>query len=391
MGISWAALTPIEISEQVAEEAQGQQAKESWFNTFNRSRDKFAEKYGTRFGFVFNYCQQAILQGQNDEGKSRGLWYWNLDLSQQLWPGGSLIVEFEMDKNKGIDKFIPTYSLFNTNTGRNIAFYVPELYLEQSILQDKVYLAAGKLDLSDWFDANEVADSGDTKFLSNSLVLSQTIPFPTKGIGGMIKFQPNDYIYFQSGSSTVESTATKVGLNRGFNSVFFINELGLSPKFGKLPGNYRFIFHLTRDNLDRINDDEGSIKNKDLGFGLSFDQALTSKITLFMRYGFADQKVRDIEHFWSFGVQVMELIPARKFDCLGLGVAQSITGEDYRRANESEDLQVSRAETIYEAYYRIYLNEYITLTPNIQMVTNPNADKAAANAIACGLRFLLSF
>ncbi|MBU2222266.1 MAG: hypothetical protein KJ722_06555, partial [Candidatus Omnitrophica bacterium] len=111
VGISWAALTPIEISEQVAEEAQGQQAKESWFNTFNRSRDKFAEKYGTRFGFVFNYCQQAILQGQNDEGKSRGLWYWNLDLSQQLWPGGSLIVEFEMDKNKGIDKFIPTYSL----------------------------------------------------------------------------------------------------------------------------------------------------------------------------------------------------------------------------------------------------------------------------------------
>lgn len=314
-----------------------------------------------------------------------------MDVSQQLWQGGSLVVEFEMDKNKGIDKFIPTYSLFNTNTGENAALYIPELYLEQKLFKDKFYMAAGKLDLSDWFDANEVADSGDTKFLSNSLVLSQTIPFPTKGIGGMIKFQPDDLIYFQSGAATAESAATKTGLSKGFNSAFFINELGISPKFGTLPGNYRFIFHLTHHKLDRINDDEAGAKNNDVGFGLSFDQAVTKNITLFMRYGIADQKVRDIEYFWSFGGQIMELIPGRKFDCLGLGVAQSITGDDFRRVNESEELQVSRTETIYEAYYRIYLNEFIALTPNIQVVMNPNADKSSANAITCGFRFLLSF
>lgn len=389
-GNSWAALTPLEISKQEAKESKTG-SKESWFNNFNRSRDKFAERYGTKFGFVFNYCQQAIIEGQNDEGKSRGLWYWNLDVSQQFWQGGSLVVEFETDKNKGIDKFIPTYSLFNTNTGKNAAFYIPGLYLEQKFFKDKFYMAAGKLDLSDWFDANEAADSGDTKFLSNSLVLSQTIPFPAKGIGGMIKFQPDDLIYFQSGAATAESTATKAGLNRGFNSAFFINELGVSSKFGVLPGNYRFIFHLTHNNLDRINDDEAGIKNNDVGFGLSFDQAIAKNITIFTRYGFADQKVRDIEYFWSFGGRIMEVIPGRKFDCLGLGVAQSITGDDFRRANESEELQVSRAETIYEVYYRIYLNEFLTLTPDIQVVMNPNADKSAANAIACGFRFLLSF
>jgi carbohydrate-selective porin OprB len=62
-------------------------------------------------------------------------------------------------------------------------------------------------------------------------------------------------------------------------------------------------------------------------------------------------------------------------------------GNDYRQANEG----TSRSETMYEIYYSYNLNSAITLTPNLQIVTDPNADKTADTEIVCGLRFLLNF
>jgi carbohydrate-selective porin OprB len=260
--------------------------------------------------------------------------------------------------------------------------------MEQELFKDKIYMAAGKLDLSNWFDTNEVANSGDTQFLSDALVGSENIPFPRKGIGALLRFAPSDWIYFALGSATAKSTATKVGLNKAFNSAFFVNEFGLSPKFASLQGNYRFIFYLNHQKLDLINDEEEGTKNNDFGFALSFDQAISKHITLFMRYGFSDPKVREIEYFWSAGSQIIEPIAGRKFDCLGVAFAQSVMSDDYRTANEPD---VGRAETMYEVYYSWRLNEAMTLTPNVQLAINPNADKTAADEVVCGLRFLFCF
>ncbi|MFA7653348.1 MAG: carbohydrate porin, partial [Candidatus Omnitrophota bacterium] len=81
--------------------------------------------------------------------------------------------------------------------------------------------------------------------------------------------------------------------------------------------------------------------------------------------------------------------PGRKFDCLGIGVAQSIFGKDFRQANGYDE--TTRSETMYEVYYSYSLNSALILTPSLQIVTNPNADKSADTEIVCGLRFLLSF
>ncbi len=291
-----------------------------------------------------------------------------------------------MDRGKGVDKFLPTFSKFNTNSGDNADLYVPNFYLRQELLTDKIFLAAGKLDLSDWFDTNEVANSGDTQFLSSALINNQAIPFPAKGIGVMASFKPYEWLYLQSGASTAKAQATKTGLSDGFNSTLFLGELDLTPKVGTLNGNYRFIFYLSHRKLDFINI-EGT-ENEDAGFGVSFDQAITRRITLFFRYGGADEKLRDIEYFWSCGAQIAELFPGRKFDYVGVGVARSIISDDYRTVN---DPGVSGAETMYEAYYSYNVNDILTLTPNIQIVTNPNAETETGSYLVCGLRCLLSF
>ena len=358
-------------------------------SALEKYRKKVSGQYGTDFAFIFNFAQQAILKSQHNQGKSRGVWYWNLEIEQDLWKGADLFVEFEVDRGKGVDKFLPTYSIYNDNSGEDAWFYLPALYLEQRLLGDKLFLAAGKLDMSYWFDCNEAANSADTQFFSSSLVNSLTIPFPANGIGALATFSPDEWVYLQFGAATARASYTRVGLSDAFNSAFFIAEAGLAPRFFSLPGNYRFIFHSNHEKLGYVDSaDEEETKKNDFGWALGFDQAITRQVTLFARYGAADPKVRDIEHFWSCGAQVVEPIPGRKFDLLAFGVAQSIMGDEYLRAN-GED--AARAETMYEIYYSLGFNNAVSLTPDIQIVTNPNADKTAETEIVFGLRFLLSF
>ena len=384
-GVSYAALPPLEVSEEEAgkiEVAPGQE----WLKKLDKSRQEFADRYGTYLGFLFHYDRQFIVSAKNDKGKSGEVAYWNLELQQRLWRGAFLNAELETDRGKGVDKFLPTFSVFNTNSGDNVDLYVPQLYLEQNFCSGKGLVLAGKLDTSDWFDGNAVAESADTQFLSFALVNNVAIPFPSKGLGTVLKFQPYDWAYLETAIATAEASATKIGLSDGFDGQFFITELGFSPVFGKLEGNYRFIFHLTHERLDYI--DESATKNDTAGFALSFDQQVTRRISLFARYGFQNPKVRDIQYFWSFGGQLTEPFAGRKYDCLGAAVAQSIAGKDYRLYNGAGS---ASAETLWEVYYSYDFNHLLVFTPNVQIVHNPNADRVLSTEIVAGIRVICAF
>lgn len=353
---------------------------------FNKYKETLLQKYRTEFNILFNYTQQGILRASENKGKNRRVGYLNFEVKQKLWQGGALFLEFESDNGMGVDKLITTYSQFNNNFGDKIPIYIPELYLEQSLFSDKVLLVVGKLGLSDWFDANNAAESADTQFLSSALVNNLAVPFPAKGLGALISFVPYDWVYFQAGAGTARAISSKTGLSDGFNSTLFINELGFSFKIKELEGNYRLIFYLDHEKLERI--DRKGERRDTLGYALSFDQEVTKRIVLFLRYGYADEKIWDIKRFWSFGVEVKEPIPGRKDDYFAVGVARSIMGDDFRSINEDT---AARSETIYEIYYSYSLNSFIALTPSLQIIAHPNADKTSKSALVLGCRFLLSF
>jgi len=368
ISLSWSASQPLDIAK------------------LRVSREQLAQKYGFEYAFLLNYTQNFLFNSPENEGKSRGLWYWNLEMSQRLWEGARLYAELEMDKNRGIDKFIPTFSWFNYNSTANFSPFVPVCYLTQDLFDDKLFLAAGKTDLSYWFDGNVVANSADTQFSSAALVNNPAIPFPTKNMGVFASFKPNDLLSFLAGASTGDYFPSKIGFSDAFRNQIFLGEFDFSPKWRGKQGNYRFIFCSDREKYDFINAE--GVRRNNYSFGLSFDQALTDRLTLFARYGLGDPKVKDVENFWSAGGQFIEPIPGRKYDCLGLGVAQSLFGDDYLEANSSD---ISRSEMVYELYYSLRVKEYFYITPNLQFVQHPNADKQEGEAAACGVRFLLTF
>lgn len=373
-----------ELSEEAQKEAEAEIKTSPWLAGFEKSRKALEDKYGTTFAVLVNSQYQFIAHAKRDTGNSRAAWYYNMELDQRLWKGASAVFEIEGGHNKGIDKLLPTFSIFDENAGEPSYLYVSELYLTQKIFEDKIFLLAGRIDLSDWFDTNEVANSSDMQFQSSALGNSLTIPFPQQGLGAMVEIKPVDWFYFQAGASDAEASSTRVGISNCFKGTLFMAEAGFSPKIGELQGNYRFIYDLTHQGLDRIDDSGREINSS--GFNLSFDQEVTKRIALFMRYGFADSRVRDIEYSWSCGGQITEPFQGRKNDVFGLGVAQSIVGRDYRLANES-----GAAETIYEAYYKISLHPFVKLIPSFQVVTHPLAQNDSGTDYVGGTRLVIIF
>ncbi len=373
-----------QLSEEALKEAEAEAKPSPWMVSFGKARKDLEDKYGTTFEVLFNSQYQLITRAKRDTGNSRAAGYYNIELDQRLWKDALAVFKIEGGHNKGIDKFLPTFSVFNGNAGEISYLYVPEFYLTQKIFEDKIFLVAGRMDLSDWFDLNEVANSSDTQFQSSALANSLAIPFPQKGLGATVEIKPVDWFYFQTGASDAEASATRVGLSNCFAGTLFLAEVGFSPKIRSLQGNYRFIYDLTHEGLQRI--DGLGRKVDSSGFGLSFDQEVTKRITLFLRYGFADPRVRDIEYFWSCGGQITEPFPGRKDDVLGIGLAQSIVGRDYRLANAS-----GRAETIYEVYYKISLHPFVKFIPSFQAVIHPLAQINSGTDLVGGARLVIIF
>ena len=373
-----------ELSAEAEKEAQTEVKLEGWLEKFQNLKKVWEDKYGTTFSVLINSQSQAPVHSKVHQGKWSPAWYYNAGLEQRLWKGASGIFEIEGGHNLGIDKRLPSFSILNYNAWEVSYLYVSRLYLEQNLLQDKLYLAAGRSSLYDWFDDNAAAADSDTQFQAGPLNNNPTIPFPLKGLFALAKAHPADWFYFQVGAADAGGVPTRVGVSNCFEGTLFIAETGFSPKIGGLAGNYRFIFHLDHERLERIDELGSKIDNP--GFALSFDQQITKRITLFLRYGFADRQVNDIEHFWSVGGQISEPIPGRKDDVFGVGVAQSIVGELYRIANES-----GRAETLYEAYYNINLHPFVKLIPNIEVVTHPLAEKHSGTYVITGCRLVIIF
>ena len=376
--------TSMELSEESDREAETEARPKSLVEKILKEKKDLKDKYGTSIAFVINSQVQSALYAKTNKGKSRAAWYYNMALEQKLWNEACAHLEVEGGHNKGIDKFLPTFSVFNSKAGEPAYFYVNKLYLGQGLFQKKGLLTAGRLDLSDWFDANKAASSGDKQFLSASLVNNLIIPFPQRGLGAMARFKPADWFYFQAGAADAKAVSTRVGLDNSFRGTFFISEFGFSPRIKGLQGNYRFIINSDRVKLARINGSGN--KNEDYGYALSFDQQVTERITLFCRYGFADKEVRSIQNFWSCGGQVSEPIPGRKNDLIGIGMAQSIFGSDYRQAGAK-----ASAETMYEIYYNFKACPFVKIIPNIQVVTHPGGDKKSSCDVVIGTRLVAAF
>ncbi len=356
----------------------------NWLDLTGTWRDDLAETTGTSVALAVNYTGQIALESERNEGKPRSAFSYELGVEQRLWSGASLYVSGEGGAGDGIDELVDTLLGFNGDAGEPRCIYVGKAFLTQTLLDDRLILVGGKLDLTDFFDASEVANDEDTQFLAPALVNNPAIPFPDYGWGAVVRAELAEWLYLMAGVGDAQAIATRTGFNTAFHGPddsFSIYEVGLTPEICGRPGNYRLMFWYDPQPLETI-DGTGTVRD-DTGFALSFDQEVTDRVSLFFRYGFAHERVREIEHFWSLGGQLAEPIPGRSEDVFGAGMAQAILGDDFRKAEGLDD-----TETQFELYYSAKITDYLFLTPHTQVILDPVTTPDEDCAVVAGVRAL---
>lgn len=280
-------------------------------------------------------------------------------------------------------------SFFNLNEGvkGNYAIIVDKLFVEFTGFERAFTVDIGKIDLIDYFDHSAVANEFKDQFFAYPLVQTDNLPFPCKGLGVRVQYDPSPLWYAEAGIGDAKANSREAGFSTTFGDdpeYFSIGEIGIRPGLFDMGGTYRFmIWHQSEDKS--YLDGSGRTKRNDTGFAVSFDQQLTERITGFFRYGWADKKVDEEEDFYSYGAQIFGLFESRPEDVFAVGYAHGLRSP-YGLASED-----ARQINLVETYYRIMINENVEISPDIQVVTHPGGLRSESPATIFGFRLRMVF
>jgi len=327
-----------------------------------------------------------IVQGANNvnyapdgetKKKSRtdGSYSADITLSKEFKEvSGRAFLHLEGGQGAGLEDNLTLYSNVNRDADDHENVRVTEIWYEQGLFKDKAAFTFGKLDPTAYFDQSEIANDETTQFLGRIFRNSPTIEFPDNGLGIRAAYMPKEWFELGYGLFNAKGSWDKIGDN-----LFNIGQVHFKTNFLNLSGNYRFYGWSNNANHTKWSD-ETKGKETAYGFGLSFDQKANDIVTLFARYGWQNPKVYNpeitttaggynysLEQSWSAGLQVEGKPWRREKDVLAFAVGQVIPSDDYKNYYG----YLAKPEGHIETYYRIHVNDHLSISPDFQYIWNP--------------------
>jgi len=317
---------------------------------------------------------------------------------------GRAFLHLEGGQGKGLEDNLTLYSNVNRDVDEEEKVHLTEVWYEQGLFKDKAVVTFGKLDPTAYFDQNEVANDETTQFLGRIFRNSPTAEFPDNNAGIRVAYMPKEWFELGYGMFNAKGNWEKIGDN-----LFNIGQVTFKTNFLNLPGNYRFYGWSNSANHTKWSD-PGKTKETAYGFGLSFDQKANDIVTLFARYGWQDPEVYNpditatgdgnglnysLEQSWSVGFQVEGKPWGREKDVLAFVVGQVFPSDDYKKAGESSDpARRAKTEGHLETYYKIHVNDHLSISPDFQYIWNPFGKDVAddtSNIFVGGMRAQVDF
>jgi hypothetical protein len=264
------------------------------------------------------------------------------------------------------DAEIDALNLLNGYTARLVRqneLNLREAWLMTELLDQRVSLTAGRVDLTNFFDHNAAANDETSQFVSDALVNNPMLGLSENGAGLAAVFDPKSGFTAKFGYQQSSSDATNLS-----DSLFYLAEVAkLWTPFGLGEGNYRLWYR--KDNSSGID------RN---AYGLSIDQRITGSVTLFGRAGSADSDAPDDDKFSSLGVQFQNGPVFNPEDVWGIGYARTELGS-------------GDEERLFEGYYNLRMTEKLALSFHLTYVTEEPADSAKVSYIVPGVRLQANF
>ncbi|MFH1791148.1 MAG: carbohydrate porin [Candidatus Omnitrophota bacterium] len=353
--------------------------------------EKAALDIGAGATFVLQGTPDANNAGSSEDSICDGSWSMDIEIEKTFDDWGLAFLHLETGQSDGIEDELSLFSNVNRdadNAGANVK--VTEAWYEHFLFGGQLSVMGGKLDTTILMDQNAFAHDETTQFLTHMFRNSPSIEFPADNNLGV-----HAYACLES----MKCLGFEMGYYEGdgdwedfFDHAVYTAQVDLKPAYilGIDPeqwgGNYRLYWWINdRDHTKIVSLGEtGSDETKEInyGFGLSFDQMVTDIFGLFARYGWQRPDIMPadavqsadtapssptIEHSWSAGMQVKGDYWNRADDVLAFAVGQAIASKSYKDAGGG-----GKGEGHIEAYYNCKLNNCLAISPDFQIIWNPN-------------------
>ena len=264
------------------------------------------------------------------------------------------------------DNEINPLTLLNGYTARlseQNSLNLREVWLRTELFGQRLALTMGRLDLTNYFDANAFSNDESTQFLSDALVNNQMLGLSSNGTGVAAEYDPKNGFRLKFGLQQSNDSATNLS-----DSLFTLSEVGYTFTPFSLPeGTYRVWFRTDNTATDTLT-----------GVGISFDQKLTNAVGLFARYGSQDLDVDGRDHYWSTGVSFQNGFIFNPQDTWGVGYSEMRPFSGDR-------------EKLIEGYYNFLLTERLRLSFHLAHVLERPADSDEFGYLLPGVRLQAAF
>lgn len=346
------------------------------------------------YGFKIQADATFVLQGTPDANaapdgthKSRCDASWSADIfiEKTFDDWGLALMHLEPGQGTALEGDLSLYSNVNresNDTESNIP--ITELWYEHYLFNKQIAVTFGKMDPANYVDQNEYAFDEMTQFLCRMFRNSPAIEWPDDNtLGASIALVPEflPYLGFSASYFNANNSYEEI-FSKPFASaqVTFMPAKAFGYDENMWGGNYRvYWWYNGLDHAKLVASGESETednKERNYGFGLSFDQMVTDVFGVFARFGWerhdiniasANPNSAPLEAAWSCGLQMTGKYWKRDDDILAFAFGQAIPGKDYKDAG----LGFIAPEGHFEAYYKIQLTKNLAISPDIQVVWNP--------------------
>ncbi len=238
-----------------------------------------------------------------------------------------------------------------------------EAWLMTELWDQKLSLVIGRVDLTNYFDANAAANDETSQFLSDALVNNPALGLSENGAGMTVVYDPKKSFSFRMGYQQSTSVASNLS-----DSLFLLLEAGYQfNPFHMGEGNYRAWYR--KDNTE----------NDASAYGISIDQKLAAGITLFARYGSAENVIsNNRDKYYSTGLQFTGGLGLYPEDTFGIGYAYA-------------DPATVEKEKLLEGYYNLAMTEKLRLTFSLAYLQERRGNSTTDAYVIPGMRLQASF
>lgn len=352
-----------------------------------------------------------------------------LDLDKRWsWHGGTF--QFTMTdrngKDLGADAGIGNNQLIQEVYGRGQTWHLTQLWLNQTLLDDRLEAKFGRLTMSEDFFSFSCFFQNLT-FCSaqpGNLVGDYWVNWPTSRWGARLKYHtsPDSYVQFGVYQDSPKYVDDRYARHNGWaptipggtTGALMPLEAGWQPRWKGLPGVYMAgLWYNTSDGDDLYLDVNRNPRgltgldalqhNGQYGGYFSLQQQVSGVAdgrgaTLFLNFTQADRNTAHLDRQLTLGVLLREPVEGRTNDTVGVAVGATHNNGRFADAVNQNNVRTGQNviagrsyEYVGEVYYSWVPAPWVFLRPNLQYILHPGGTTRNRNAFVIGLKASLTF